>query len=1097
MRARLRFPILTSLALLWVGAPASAQEPQSADAGIVRGRVFDSESSAAIESATVTLVWPAREGAAPRTELRSTDAKGEFEFPAIPAGSYTVRYEKSGYRPSSMTSFVVQGGQENRADFPLPPARARAGAEGELPGVEEFVVIASPLEEILAASRMESDELINTMSAEEISKFAASDVADALRFVPGVNVVKGQFAIIRGLEDRYSSTLYNFAPVPSPDPDSQSPQLDLFPSDIVTNLVVAKTFAPDLPSNSAGGAINIITHEYSEETSLKLSAGTGFNENAFDRFLEFQDDNPVGREADDRDVLEPALGVTLAGRRQLGRRELRFKALLNREIDYDTGEGFQEGREPTASVTRNFPAPPRVVVPGGGSLGALRLSDGRYDLTESERTEQTTSYLGLGFDLDGEGQHRVDVSAFVSRRDNEVVQLRENGFLPGFDYDPLILRQEQGQEIVDSAFDGYATLGSTLRDVRSSPQGAVTEGPVWFSSFSNSASFERDRELDVFQINGDHRPSPLEGLHVSWAANRATTDQDEGAFGGRFFYEPIDPTDIAVIPDQFPSTPEALGPGVYFASADIFENTNEISEDQNFGRLDAEYEAEVSDFLAVKLSVGGWLEHAERDVRSTFLETPVVDGSGVFVLSGGTLSDAGGGIVTSLGRNGDGLYAGSRVTTNDSVREIEALSFGAKAILWEDLDFLAGFRRESIHIESNNDPFTGEAAFDGSPQIFPSKYVYLDRLDNPGREFIPAQPPGTRYNDQILNIELPLDPATGFVDLVDRADIEALVNGEIDEYRSLPSYAIAYRPIEGLALRGAFSRTLARPSFREMGYYVSVEPATDDLIVGNPQLQLSDVESWDLRAEYAWGTFADLAAVSLFTKQIEKPIESITVRDALDVQTSVLYRTFFNNPNQASVRGIELEARKSLDFFGVEWLQYLSLGGNFTWIDAEVERTEAELARSSRFFGVPQDTPARINRMKKDRRLFGQPEYIANADVTLHQPDWGTKVTLAYFQISDILDAAGTASINPDGRVASFTLDRYIDSYNRIDLILSQKRRVEMLRGDLDFKVSVKNLTDSKRQIIYDPEQTSHTIVERSLRVGREFSFSIGYEVPF
>ena len=71
-----------------------------------------------------------------------------------------------------------------------------------------------------------------------------------------------------------------------------------------------------------------------------------------------------------------------------------------------------------------------------------------------------------------------------------------------------------------------------------------------------------------------------------------------------------------------------------------------------------------------------------------------------------------------------------------------------------------------------------------------------------------------------------------------------------------------YRPIEGLSLRGAWSQTVARPSFREMGFYVSVEPGTDDLTVGNPQLQLSDVESWDARAEYAWGEYGDLAALS-------------------------------------------------------------------------------------------------------------------------------------------------------------------------------------------------------------------------------------------
>jgi outer membrane receptor protein involved in Fe transport len=1092
--------VVTALALLLGSAASFAQTPAPApDAGVVRGRVIDAVTRDPLGGTSVSLVWPPAPGeAAPREETRVAGPNGEFEFAGVPAGTYSVRFRKPGFRDSTMTDLAVVAGQESRADFPLPPFPV-ATSEPK-PGVEEFVVIASPLEEILEASRMESDQLLNTLGAEEISKFAASDVADALRFVPGVNVVKGQFAIIRGLEDRYSSTLYNSAPVPSPDPDRQSVQLDLFPSDIVSDLVVAKTFAADLPSNSSGGSINILSHGYPEETSLKFSAGSGFNDRALDRFLEFQDDSPIGKEAENSDVIEHEFGLSLAGRRDFGPRELRFKALLNREVDFDTADGFQEGLEPRAAVARSFPLPARIVEPGGGSLGELGLSAGRYDLTESERAEQSTSYLGLGFDLDGEGAHRIDLSGYYTRKGDELVQLRENGYLPGCDYGPLRDATEQGQTVSDSEFDGCATLDASVRNIRGSSEGDPTEGPAWFSSFLTGSSFDTDRDLLVYQLNGDHRPAGIEGLHLGWAGNYARTNQDDEAWGSRIFYEPTDVADPASIPEQLPATPENLGDGTYYVSADTFQNENDILEDARFGRLDLEYERELSEAVVLTLSTGGWLERADRDVGSSFLETPGVGSpsSPVWALPGETLLEAGQAISPALTLRDDGTFAGSRQTTNESRREIDAFGFGAKATVFEDFDLIAGMRREQILIESNNDPFTGEVALDGSPKIFPSKYVFLDRQDNPARNEVPG-PPGTRFNDEILNVQLPVDPVTGFVDLVDREDIEALVNGKIDERRVLPAYGIAYRPLEGLSLRGAFSRTVARPSFREMGYYVSVEPATDDLVVGNPQLQLSDVESWDFRAEYVWGDHGDLAALSLFAKQIEKPIESITVRDAgvFDAASSALYRTYFNNPNEARLRGLELEARKSLDFFGVELLEYFSLGGNFTWIDAEVERTDAELERSERFFGVPEGTPAGFGRMDDTRRLFGQPEYIANADISFHHPDWGTRITLAYFQISDILDAAGTANINPDGRVASFTLDRYIDSYHRLDLVLSQKRRVEMLGGDLVFKVSLKNLTDSKRQIIYDPEQTAHEIVERSLRVGREFSFSVGYDVPF
>jgi TonB-dependent receptor len=1076
----IRAVVLLLLAAL-APALALAQAEAPGAEGSVVGRVFDSESGAGLEGVTVELSGPA----AP-TESRLSGADGAFEFPALPPGRYSIRFEKDGYRPSTMTEFEVVAGQPNRADFPLPPLPAAAAAEPDLSDVEEFVVIASPVAEIMAASRMDADELINTLGAAEFDKLAIGDVGEALRFVAGVNVIEGQFAVIRGLEDRYSSTLYNNGVVPSPDPDRQSVQLDLFPSDIVTDLVVAKTFGPDLPSNSSAGSINVLTHDYPEDFQFKLSAGTGYNDNASDVFIDYVGGSPIGSETDGfLDILESDFSASLGGRSSLAEREVRFKALVANEIDYETREGFQEGREPAL-----YNPPTRS---GDLSLGELSLSDGRFDLTESEEAEQSTGYLGLGFDLDEAGDHKIDASLFYTQREEKTAQLRENGYFPGFDYGVLAQKQADGQDILRSDFDGVATPFAWIAGVRANIDEPITRGPLWFDSFLASSTFRRDRDLLLGQINGDHAVEAIEGLSISWATNYAETTQDEEARGVRFFYEPLDTTQV---PTDFPSTPSALAPGFYAANNEIFFSQNDISEDQYFGRLDADYEFAPSEVVTMTVSTGGWYESADRDVDSSFLQNPTVGRTSQFVIAAEELDEFGKVIFDRLDRDADGTISGLRENSNESSREIAAWNLRSKAVLWEDFDVLAGLRLESIQIESNNDPFTGSLAFDGSPQIFPSKYLFFDRLDNAARGEGPIPPPGTPWNDEILGIDVPIDPATGFVDLVDAAAIEALVNGEIDETLLLPSIGLAYRPIEGLTLRGAWSQTTARPSFREMGYYVSVEPATDDLIVGNPQLDLSDVESWDARLEYTWGEFGDLAAISVFYKTIEDPIESIVVRNPINLEgsSSALFRTFFNNPNEAQLQGVEVEARKALDFFGPEWLQYFSMGGNFTYIDAEVDRTEAELARSGAFFGVVPGDKARYNGLEKSRRLFGQPEWIANVDVGFDNPDWGTKVTLAFFAISDVLDAAGSATLGPDGAVRSFTLDRYIGSFHQLDLVASQKWRVDFLRGDLTLKLSVKNLTDSERSIIYDPDQTRSEVEERAFRVGRDYSLSVSYE---
>jgi TonB-dependent receptor len=886
--------------------------------------------------------------------------------------------------------------------------------------------------------------------------------------------------------------------VPSPDPDRQSVQLDLFPADIVQNLVVSKSFAPDSPSNSSGGSLDIVTLQYPEEFEIKLSSGTGGNPFAFDRFLRLNKDSPTGHETDGWNALEDEFGLSIGGPFELFERSFRFKALINRELDYDTAEGTREGREPT--TVRRLPNGTPLST-GDLSLGELSLSSGLFDLTESERSEQRTGYASFGFDLDTEGNHKIDFSAFYTKKEDETVELRENGHFPDFDYGGLVDDALQGIPFDASQLVNVATRGAWISRARDEFGEGPGRGPLWYSSFAESRSFRTDRDLKVFQANGEHHFEPIEGLSLKWVANRAKTTQDQASRGVRYFFEPFDST---VIPTTFPVTPDALGTGTFIAGSGFRDSANEVEETQNFGRFDAEYEIPFEipklDEVVVKLNAGGWFERSDRDVAASFLESPTVDGSSRIEIDGDDPEQLGENVFGELDPEEDGRPSNQRDTTSKASRDVTAWDVGAKATFWDRVDLLAGVRREKIEIESLNDPFTGgttsqrELPFGtGAPAIFPSAYLFFDRLDNP-RFGEGNPPPGVVYNDQILGIDVPIDPVTGFVDLRDREAIERLVNGFISETKYLPSFGVSYRPIEGLNLRGAYSRTVARPSFRELGYYATVEAGTDDVTVGNPQLQLSDVESFDLRAEYTWGDVGDLVAVSGFAKNIRKPIESIVVRDALngEFDDSGLFRTFFNNPNEATLRGIEAEARKNLGFVGPEFFEYFSVGGNFTYIKAEVERTEAELARASRLFGATAGVETKVQRYEKKRRLYNQPEWIANADVTFDQPDWGTKLTLSLFAISSVLDAAGVASVDNLGEPRSFTLDRYVDGFYQVDLVASQR-----IWEGLVLKFSVKNLTNSTRQIVYDQEQTVDQIAERTMKIGRDFSISLNYTLAF
>ena len=120
------------------------------------------------------------------------------------------------------------------------------GADGDLNELEEIEVLGDPPAD--GGGRMIPIEdlpgLKSSIGSVEFSKQDIGDAAGAVSRVAGANIVDGRYAVIRGLGDRYSSTTVNGAIIPSSDPSKKAVQLDLFPTDLVQDLVISKTFTP-------------------------------------------------------------------------------------------------------------------------------------------------------------------------------------------------------------------------------------------------------------------------------------------------------------------------------------------------------------------------------------------------------------------------------------------------------------------------------------------------------------------------------------------------------------------------------------------------------------------------------------------------------------------------------------------------------------------------------------------------------------------------------------------------------------------------------------------------------------------------------------
>jgi hypothetical protein len=101
-------------------------------------------------------------------------------------------------------------------------------------------------------------------------------------------------------------------------------------------------------------------------------------------------------------------------------------------------------------------------------------------------------------------------------------------------------------------------------------------------------------------------------------------------------------------------------------------------------------------------------------------------------------------------------------------------------------------------------------------------------------------------------------------------------------------------------------------------------------------------------------------------------------------------------------------------------------------------------------------------------------------------------VTLAFFAISDVLDALGTGIPAANGSINSYTLDRYTDSFSQLDAIAIQE-----LGWGFTLKGSVKNITDSRRGLVYDSEYTSSKVAEQQFKIGRDYSLELKFTYVF
>ena len=125
--------------------------------------------------------------------------------------------------------------------------------------------------------RRVTSEVSAALSLDDLATTGDSDLAAALVRITGLSTTNGKFVVVRGLNERYSNTLLNGSPMPSPEPFRRAAPLDIFPTNVLSNVLVQKTFSPEFPGEFGGGVIGVETANLPDDRFLTIGVGGSFD----------------------------------------------------------------------------------------------------------------------------------------------------------------------------------------------------------------------------------------------------------------------------------------------------------------------------------------------------------------------------------------------------------------------------------------------------------------------------------------------------------------------------------------------------------------------------------------------------------------------------------------------------------------------------------------------------------------------------------------------------------------------------------------------------------------------------------------------------
>lgn len=884
---------------------------------------------------------------------------------------------------------------------------------------------------------------LDYISSETIKRTGDANVFNAISRVSGVST-NGGLITVRGIGDRYVKTTMNGSRIPTLDPLTNNIKLDIFPNSLIDNIIITKTYSPDLPADWSGAYISVETKDYPEKLTVQLETQWGYNtQTTFRDMLSSQRsstdwlgyDNGF-RNRDDETIVAPNLNPTA------------YQEMVALGLgSYYNNQGIYGWTQGNAQASLYF----RMGLVQLGLLGDALINDASaVDAATALYNEQ---YKRQAFQiLNPEGTNYsnkfnnswnpiyrrapLNTSQNISIG-NEIPFFRKTlGFMIGFRYassnryDPNGISQRVGDEalgfpmeIQENALISRETnawsamVSATLKlnefnnirflfmpniigvnDIASYESKRLPIG-LQDIDVTNNIFYEQRRQL-IYQVGTSHY-IPSKKIKIEF--NASYTDGQSAAPDFKAYTYQYT-AGIAV--DRYQFSP-ASGEGIRRYYRYLDENA-----------LDSRLSVEIPLTNTQKKSLN-------RNIKigvGRFHNYRKIDNDEYRVMLGNSNA-----IPSLLNTDIDTYMSDERFTMRNGSVDFTYLdfyadrnhSFGYTNVnsvfimteygITKKLKFAGGFRGEYTDIFTDADAY----------------YQLNYGKDDPRR----------------LNV--------GGFPFVNAAMIE--------QFDILPSLNMIYTHINKKEVltnvRLSYSQNLARPSIRELSDAAIFDNEFRTLIYGNSDLKIAQIKNYDFRVESYFNS-DDNISFSAFYKDFHNHIEMGFGGSGIT----------WENIESSSVRGIEIEGSKKI------W-NGLSIKANITLVESRALfiRRDFQVLDGIKIY-TPLDTLT--------RPMFGQAPYIANAILSYRADSLGLIITASYNLQGPRLVIAGAIKGRPD----VYEMPR-----NSVDIKASKK-----LGQHFTASITVRDLLNAPVRRAYD--LPDGWVDFDNFRYGTIYTFSLAYK---